>query len=58
LEASVPQQRLVIVMASERKTYESESVEISDDAEREFKKTMNEAARDGGKIARVYLKKP
>jgi hypothetical protein len=47
----VPQQRLVIVMASERKTYESDSVELSEDAEREFKKTINEAKRDGGQTS-------
>jgi hypothetical protein len=51
-EASVPQRRLVIVMASDRKPYESESVEISEEAERELKKTINQAKAHEAKSSR------
>ena len=53
----MPQQRLVIVMASDRKPYESESVEISEEAERELKKTINQAKAHGGQILSVDLKR-
>jgi hypothetical protein len=57
LEAAVPQQRkLVMVMASDRKTIESTVVELSDDAEKELKKAINQAKAHGGQIISVDLK--
>ena len=53
----MPQQRkLVIVMASDRKTIESTVVELSDDAEKELKKAINQAKAHGGQIISVDLK--
>ena len=53
----MPQQRkLVMVMASDRKKIESTVVELSDDAEKELKKAINQAKAHGGQIISVDLK--
>lgn len=54
----MPQQRkLVIVTESERKKFESAVVELSDEADRELMKTINDVKAHGGQIISVDLEK-
>ncbi len=52
----MPQQRLVI--STDNKTHESTVVTLSVAAEKELKKTIDQAKADGGQITAVDLKKP
>jgi hypothetical protein len=60
LEAAVPQQRklVITVTGSERKKFESAVVELSDEAERELNKTINDVKAHRGQIISVDLEKP
>jgi Mg-chelatase subunit ChlD len=57
LEAAVPQQRKFVIVMTDGKKFESTVVQLSDDAEKELKKVVDQAKAHGGQIASVDLKK-
>jgi hypothetical protein len=57
LEASVPQQRKLVIVMTDGTTYESEVVTVSDSADTELKKPIAKAKNHEGDIASVDLKR-
>jgi hypothetical protein len=58
MEAAVSQQRKLVIVTSDDTTLESTVVTLSDEAERELKKAVDQAKAHGGEIASVDLQKP
>jgi predicted lactoylglutathione lyase len=58
LEAAVPQQRKLVIVTTDNTTLESTVVTLSDDAEKELKKAVDQAKAHGGQISSVDLRKP
>lgn len=53
----MPQQRKLVIVMTDRKTFESTVVTLSDDAQKELTKAVDQAKAHGGQIASVDLKK-
>jgi len=58
LEAAVPQQRKLVIVTKDNTTLQSNVVTLSDSAEKELKKAIDQAKAHGGQIASVDLQKP
>ncbi len=54
----VPQQRKLVIVTSDNTTLQSTVVTLSDSAETELKKAIDQAKAHGGQITSVELKKP
>jgi len=54
----MPQQRRLIIRTGDNKTHQSTVVTLSDAAEKELKKAIDQAKAQGGQIASIELKKP
>ena len=54
----MPQQRKLVIVTSDDTTLESTVVTLSDEAERELKKAVDQAKAHGGEITSVDLQKP
>jgi len=54
----VPQQRKLVIVTTDNTTLESTVVTLSDDAEKELKKAVDQAKAHGGQITSVELQKP
>lgn len=53
----MPQQRKLVIVTSDNTTLESTVVTLSDNAEKELKKAVDQAKAHGGNITSVDLKK-
>jgi hypothetical protein len=58
LEVAVPQQRKLVIVTSDNTTLQSTVVTLSDSAEKELQKTIDQVRAHGGQITSVDLKKP